>query len=254
MKRAQIPDDMGEKDQFVVWRREHGTKVPYTIDGRRASSTDPTTWASVDEALAAARRNPSRWAGIGYVFHESDPFVGIDLDNCLDTDGTVKPWARGLVERFADTYMEVSPSGLGLKIWARGVLASNIGKVASGDGGIEMYSHSRYFTVTGRAFNGAPLQIEDHAADLAALHEHLMRSRGRWQHQPDARGRIPHGRQHFTLVSIAGTLARRGVCPEAIEACLLTVNALQCEKPGPRENIARIARSTSLWLARREAS
>jgi len=35
---------------------------------------------------------------------------------------------------------------------------------------------------------------------------------------------IPHGRQHYTLVSIAGTLARRGVCPEAIEACLLVVN------------------------------
>jgi len=252
--RAVIPDDLGELDHWVLWRRERETKVPYGIDGRRASSTDYKTWATCEDVLEVWRRHPSRWAGIGFVFTNSDPFVGIDLDNCLESDSMVKPWARGIVERFANTYCEVSPSGRGLKIWARGTLPSNIGKVAAGDGGVEMYDRARYFTFTGRTFNGAPRQIEDHAADIAALHEHLARSRGRWQHQPDAGGRIPHGRQHFTLVSIAGTLAKRGVCPEAIEACLQTMNALQCERPGPVENIKRIARSTSLWLARREAS
>lgn len=252
LPQLRVPDDLVEVDQWVLWRNENRTKIPYTAAGRRASSTDPATWCSYEEALAAWHRNPRRWTGIGFVFHASDPFVGIDLDDSLDDDGNPKPWARGIVERFADTYCEVSPSGHGLKLWCRGALPANVGKVPIDDGGIEMYSHSRFFTVTGQSFRGAPQHVEDHASDVLALHAALTRAHGRWKHQPDAGGKIPHGRQHFTLVSIAGTLARRGVCPEAIEACLQVVNARQCERPGPPENIKQIARSSSLWMARRE--
>jgi hypothetical protein len=248
-----VPDDLTELDQWLVWRRERETKVPYSAAGRRASSTDPATWCSYGEALEVWRRHPQRWAGVGFVFHESDPFVGLDLDDSLDDHDNPKPWARGVVARFADTYCERSPSGRGLKIWCRGILPTNVGKVAVGDGGIEMYSRARFFTVTGRAFRGAPQQVEDHASDVLELHAALTRAQGRWKYQPNAGGKIPYGRQHHTLVSIAGTLARRGVCVEAIEACLLVVNARQCERPGPASNIRQIARSSSLWLGRREA-
>ena len=249
-----VPDDLTELDQWLLWRRERETKVPYSTAGRRASSTDPATWCSYGEALEVWRRHPQRWAGIGFVFHESDPFVGLDLDDSLDDHANPKPWARGVVERFADTYCEISPSGSGLKIWCRGSLPTNVGKVAVGDGGIEMYSRARFFTVTGNAFRGAPLQVEDHASDVLELHAALTRAHRGWKYQPEAGGKIPHGRQHYTLVSIAGTLARRGVCPEAIEACLLVVNARQCERPGQPQNIRQIARSSSLWLGRREAA
>jgi hypothetical protein len=108
--------------------------------------------------------------------------------------------------------------------------------------------------VTGNTFRGAPLQVEDHASDVLELHAALTRAYRRWKYQPESGGKIPHGRQHYTLVSIAGTLARRGVCAEAIEACLLVVNARQCERPGPASNIRQIARSSSLWIKRREAA
>ena len=249
-----VPDDLTERDQWVLWRRERETKVPYSITGRRASSIDPTTWCSYAEALDAWRRQPQRWAGIGFVFHESDSFVGLDLDDSVDGDGNAKPWARGIVEQFADSYCEISPSGRGLKIWCRGKLPTNVGKVAVGDGGIEMYSRSRFFTVTADTFRRAPLQVEDHAADVLGLYAALTSTHGRWKHQPDAGGKIPYGRQHYTLVSIAGTLARRGVCPEGIEACLLVVNARQCERPGPESHITQISRSASLWIGRGQAA
>ncbi|MFN7939112.1 MAG: primase C-terminal domain-containing protein [Bryobacteraceae bacterium] len=243
-----IPDSLVELDQWVLWRYERQTKVPYAITGRCASSTDPATWSSFEETVQAWNCRPNRWSGIGFVFADSDPFVGIDLDDCLDEQGMPKPWAQGIVERFADTYCEISPSGNGLKIWCRGILPVNVGKVAVGDGGIEMYSHARFFTVTGRAFRGAPLEVEDHESDVAALCERLTLAQGRWRHQPKPCGKIPYGRQHCTLVSIAGTLARRRVCLEAIEACLQVVNARQCERPGPSENISRIARSAARWI------
>ena len=179
---------------------------------------------------------------------QDDSLAGIDLDDCLDEHDGVKPWACGVVERFADTYMEISPSGGGLKVWARGsAFTANLGGVKVGNGQIEMYDHSHYFAVTGRVFRGAPLQVEDHAADLRALYDRLTAGRKGWLLQPLSSGQIPYGQQHNTLVSFCGTLRARGACEEAIEAFLQIVNEKQCEKPGPRENVTRIVRSSRKW-------
>ena len=248
------PDDLTERDQWLLWRHEardgKPTKIPYSVRGYRASSTEPRDWASFEVALSAWRKNPHGYTGLGFVFTRADPFAGIDLDDSLDAEGNVAPWARGIVERFSDTYMEISPSGRGLKIWTKARLPANLPGVKVGDGVIELYDHSRYFAVTGRVFRGAPLQIEDHAADVRALYDHLTRPKGtRWKLQPLSGGRIPYGQQHSVLVSIAGTLRARHVCDEAIEACLQIINTRQCERPGPPENIARIVRSSRRWGA-----
>jgi primase-polymerase (primpol)-like protein len=246
-----VPDDLAELDRWVLWRQEtrngRPTKVPHQPNGRRASSTAYTTWTTFDCALSAWRRNPQKYEGIGFAFSKEDRFIGIDLDDALDGECEVKSWARGIVERFADTYAEVSPSGKGLKIWARGSLPANLPGAQVGDGTIEMYDHARYFTVTGRPFRGSPLQIEDHADDAIKLYEWLTASRKRWALRPLEGGRIPHGQQHNTLVSLCGTLRRRLVCEAAIEACLQIVNEKQCEKPGPREHITTIVRSSRRW-------
>lgn len=171
------PDDLTERDQWVLWRYEvrHGnrTKVPYQANGRRADSTNPGTWATFEEALGTWRRNRQRYAGLGFVFSKQDALAGVDLDDSLDEQGNVKAWACGIVERFSDTYSEISPSCTGLKIWARGSLPANLPGVQVGDGAVELYDHARYFAVTGRAFRGAPLEIEDHADDLLMLYDRL---------------------------------------------------------------------------------
>ncbi|HXI44186.1 MAG TPA: primase C-terminal domain-containing protein [Bryobacteraceae bacterium] len=249
-----IPDDLIERDQWVLWRYEErngrATKVPYHAGRKRASSTDPRTWADFESVLSEWRSAPNWYAGLGFVFSPDDQFCGIDLDDSLDAEGSPKPWVRGIVERFSDTYMEISPSGMGLKIWVRGAVPANLAGVSVGDGQIEIYDHARYFAVTGRIFRGAPLEIEDHSADLRALYEHLTRPKKcPWPLQPLSGGRIPYGQQHSTLVSIAGTLRARRVCDEAIEACLQLINTQQCERPGPPENIARIVRSSRRWGA-----
>jgi hypothetical protein len=250
-----VPDDLTEHDQWLLWRYETNrqgkpTKVPYQTTGMRADSTNPRTWTTFEEALDTWRRKRQRYAGIGFVFSGEDGLSGIDLDDSLDEEGSVKVWARAVVERFSDTYMEISPSGSGLKAWARGSLPANLGGVKVGDGQIEMYDHSHYFAVTGRLFSGAPLQVENHADDLLALYDRLTAGRKAWKLQPLPGGRIPYHTQHNTLISICGTLRARRVCDEAIEACLQIVNEKQCEKPGPRENITRIVRSSRPWGAR----
>jgi hypothetical protein len=253
-KDFRAPDELTERDQWVLWRYEtrngKATKIPFQALGAPADSTNPGTWTTFDEALKTWRRNGQRYAGLGFVFSKEDNLAGVDLDDSLDEQGDVKPWARGIVERFSDTYIEISPSGKGLKIWARGSLPANLPGVQIGDGVVELYDHARYFTVTGRAFRGAPLEIEDHAADLLMLYDRLAAGRKGWPLQPLPGGQILHGRQHNTLVSLCGTLRARGICEEAIEACLQIVNERQCEKPGPREHIARIVRSSRKWGTR----
>jgi hypothetical protein len=248
-----VPKDLIELDQWVLWRpesvRDRVAKVPYAAAGRRASSTDPRTWCSFEAAVRAWGHHLRYYAGLGFVFRRSDGLVGIDLDDCLTAGGEVKPWACGVVGRLCDTYCEVSPSGLGLKLWARGTLPNNLPSVKVSDGAIELYCEKRFFVVTGLAFRGAPLQVEDYATDLKLLFDHLsMRTpRKLWPLQPQNDGRIPHGQQHSTLISIAGTLRARRVVEPAILACLMAINDHQCERPGPPENIARIVRSTRSW-------
>ena len=76
--------------------------------------------------------------------------VGIDLDHVIDREsGAVEPWAREVAEKFRGAYIEISPSGTGLRIFCRGK------PIRCGKGTIEkrieVYDHSspRYLTVTG---------------------------------------------------------------------------------------------------------
>jgi len=55
--------------------------------------------------------------------------------------------------------------------------------------------------------------------------------------------KIPHGRQHVTLLSFGGSMRRRGAGEEEIYAALSAMNRLRCEKPGSEDNIRKLAKS-----------
>jgi putative DNA primase/helicase len=48
-----IPSKLRERPQFVLWQYEYRegkwTKVPYQVNGQRASSTNPSTWEPLSE-------------------------------------------------------------------------------------------------------------------------------------------------------------------------------------------------------------
>jgi hypothetical protein len=54
---------------------------------------------------------------------------------------------------------------------------------------------------------------------------------------------IPEGRRNSTLTSLAGTMRRRGMGFDAIEAALLVTNNRQCDPPLADDEVRRIARS-----------
>jgi len=168
-----LPIDLTALDQWVLWTRENRdgrpTKVPYQANGKRAESNNAETWAPHHVVLKAWQEVPERYAGIGFVFGPGDPFPGIDLDNCLDAHGEIKPWATPILDRFANTYTEISPSGRGVKIFLRARLDTKGRAAKYEDGRVEIYDRRRFFTVTGRRLNGNPLEIEEHQANVPWL-------------------------------------------------------------------------------------
>ncbi|MGA7239444.1 MAG: primase C-terminal domain-containing protein [Bryobacteraceae bacterium] len=247
-----IPEELTERPQWLPWRYEDRggpkpTKVPHTSMGYKADVTDPAHWSRFEVALERSRR-PGFCDGIGFVFSHDDPFCGIDLDRIWLSDADEgAAWAMRILEQFTDTYSEVSPSDGGVKIWCRAA-APRSGSWKVESGGIEIYSARRFFTVTGRA--GKSRMVTGHQQDVELLIANLdddHHDHHHGQRAPLIEGMIPHGTQHNTLVSLGGTMWRRGMSPDAILAALLEVNRTQCEKPGPPENIRRIVESMSRW-------
>ena len=143
-----IPEELTERSQWVCWRYEERdddtTKVPYTVTGYRASSTNPDDWSSFGDVLAAYELG--NYDGIGFVFSEDDPYAGIDLDKCRDPEtGDVEPWAREILKRVCDGHVEISPSGTGIHI----IVEATVRDGGMRRGPIEMYSRDRFFTITG---------------------------------------------------------------------------------------------------------
>ena len=149
VRAGNIPEILRKLTRWVLWDLEqrHGkwTKVPYQLDGRRASSTDPQQWATFDRVLKAYRGG--RWDGIGFVFAADDDIVGVDLDHCRDArTGVVEPWAQEIIDTL-NSYTELSPSGCGIHIFVKAEFRSTVNR----KGMVEIYCKGRYFTVTGHA-------------------------------------------------------------------------------------------------------
>jgi primase-polymerase (primpol)-like protein/energy-coupling factor transporter ATP-binding protein EcfA2 len=167
-----IPEELRERPQWVL----HRDKVPHAPGGSKASSTDSQTWSTFEEVLDMARTN--QYDGIGFVLSSGDPYVGVDLDDCID-GGAIEPWAVEIVEALA-SYTEVSPSGTGLHIIARGKLpVGGCQTSMPGGGELEMYARERYLTVTGDVLDKAHGTPGDRGDEIKAIHaEHFGSSTG----------------------------------------------------------------------------
>jgi hypothetical protein len=152
--------------QWVCWRWEERdgskpTKVPYSpLTGKRASSTNPDSWAGYPEAVAAYRKHGH--AGIGLVLTKEDDLVGVDLDGCLDPEsGEMEPWAREIIEEL-DSYAEISPSATGVHVLVRAKLPEGRNR----RGRFEAYDRARYLTMSGKHLSGTPRSIEGRQEQL----------------------------------------------------------------------------------------
>jgi hypothetical protein len=160
-------DELRTIDRWVAWdyRDVKGkrTKIPINPrTGGNAATNAPDTWASY--ADAERRAIEQNLAGVGIVLSGGN-LIGIDLDKCIGESGDIEPWATEVLA-LGETYAETSPSGRGIRLFARGSLDKAIAHAPSQ---VEIYSAGRYLTVTGKHIDGTPEEIRDAPRTLAAL-------------------------------------------------------------------------------------
>lgn len=144
--KGEPPAALRETSQWILWRfsSRHGkkTKQPVDRNGRGASLADTTNFMSWTEANSVAKR---RDFGVGFVFTESDDFVGVDVD------GVSPESERGdkIIKRLK-SYAERSVSGKGFHVILR---AKSQPTYVDRRRNLEVYSAGRFFVFTGDAVN-----------------------------------------------------------------------------------------------------
>lgn len=165
-----LPDGLLDRDQWVCWRRQQRdgklTKVPINPQTSQfASATDADRWDDFTTARKAVVDGSAD--GVGFVFTDGDPFVGVDLDDCrVPETGTVTDEAATIVETL-DSYTEVSPSGTGVHVLVEGDLPDGRNR----RDWAECYETARFFTVTGDHVADTPATIEARPSALTTVYE-----------------------------------------------------------------------------------
>ena len=168
--------------QWVAFRFEERngkrTKVPVNPHtGGNAQTNNPETWGTLAQAQEAVKRYGVD--GVGFVF--ANGYFGIDLDHVIDPEArTIKKHAQDIIDT-VDSYTELSPSGTGVHIIAKG--SPDFDRNRNDDLGLEMYyptfkedgtiSRGRYFTVTGNAY-GAVKPIAERTKQAQAVYKKYL--------------------------------------------------------------------------------
>ena len=161
-----IPGELKKVPRWVLWSlvwvgdsdKGRWSKMPLQVSGKTASSTNPATWT--DYLTAEDAYKSGKFSGIGFILSKDDDLVGVDLDDVYDVNQNcfINEEMKQLAESIKG-YMEVSPSGTGVKIFTR---SKSFAAHADHDKGFEAYSTGRFFTVTGHHLSGTiPSDLQD---------------------------------------------------------------------------------------------
>ena len=161
-------DPLKQTNNWVLWNLTDGKKLPYRANKptKKAQTNDPTTWASYDVARKAAKKP----YGIGFVLRGCG-IGAIDIDDCRDPKtGRIEKWAREILDAAPGAYVEVTPSGGGLRIIGRASGAEVHTSRRRGNGKYELYRNAtRYITITGNEIG----QCDDGLANIDKLIDKL---------------------------------------------------------------------------------
>ena len=175
-----IPSELKNLKRWVVWRAEHHDngkfgKIPTdTVSGLKLRWSDSGNWMRFVDAVAAYERGG--FGGIGIVLSNQHPvkvnrkdlyLVALDYDSAASSMTEIKEdWLA-----LGKPYLEVSPSGKGLHMFA---LSAKPPKGGNKGNGREMYSSGRFMTVTGHSTKGT---IKEATSELITLEQKWFQSK-----------------------------------------------------------------------------
>lgn len=159
LKTEFIPPELRNTPQWVMWKLENKTdqdkhtKVPYTVQNRKANATDAGTWNTFENCENALKTG--LYNGLGFVFSLDDDYVGIDYDDVRNTE--TREIVPDILEEITslNSYAEISQSGKGVHVFYKGKKPGN----SCRRGCREMYEKDRFFAMTGNHLERTPLTV-----------------------------------------------------------------------------------------------
>ena len=146
------PETLKTLPIWILWRLEsdpkgRATKVPYSAQyNGRASSTNPASWGTFNQAAYKYKSRPEYYSGIAIVISKDYGLVFIDIDHCVDEDGVFTDTAVDIINSFGPQYIEYSQSGTGIHIITKGTIPKSF---KNSGRGVEMYNDKRFCALTG---------------------------------------------------------------------------------------------------------
>ena len=253
-----IPKELTKLNQWVGVGVD--SKIPMRIDTLySASSTDPKTWCSFEEATVALDAGEITYPG--FVFADNG-VVGIDIDDGYDQDGFLSPLASDIIG-VCESYTEKSKSGRGFHILLKGDLPF---KGKNNLKGVEIYKTARYFIMTGDVLLYDTI-IENQEAIDYIVEKYFpemregesnritnnriytpiwVKTEGKIGLRPEYPP-IPDGTRNISLTSLAGQWHSLGYSREEIYKELLYVNSIACNPPLDINEIQCITNSVTRY-------
>jgi primase-polymerase (primpol)-like protein len=153
-----IPEELQAAPWGLWLYSAEGAKWPVGLRGgsKPVDAHDPDNLTDFESAVGIATE---RGIGIYIDIRAQDGRVGVDYDDCIRTeedDGFVPVGGVWVHEaalasvRALGGYVEVSPSGEGLKVLTAGKIPSPVGSTPAPWGSIELYGDRRFWAMTGR--------------------------------------------------------------------------------------------------------
>ena len=259
MNLKNIPKELQSLNQWIGVGVD--SKIPMRVDTLfSASSTNPDTWCSFEEAKEAIELGEISYPG--FVFNDNG-IVGIDIDSGYDEEGFISPLAADIIGK-CKSYAEKSKSGRGFHILLRGNLPF---KGKNNRNGVEIYKTARYFIMTGDTLLYDAIIDNQEAIDYIVdkYFPEMRESENKgvapkiytpiWE-KPMIDGRIklrpvypliPDGCRNICLTSLAGMLHNQGYSPQAIYDELTYCNTVACEPMLPDGEVVTIVNSVTRY-------
>jgi predicted P-loop ATPase len=152
-----VPPLLQNTHQWVNWRLEtrdgKATKPPVVCESNRhADKMNPEDFSEFEHALYTMTDTNFQVDGAGIVLVEGGGLVGLDIDDCFVDGEPINQETKALIEELGRDgwYLEISPSGNGLRGFMPGVINGDRRKSSkAGWRSFEMYDGKAYLTVTG---------------------------------------------------------------------------------------------------------
>lgn len=255
-----IPEELRQLNQWVCVSAD--SKVPQqALTLRPASSVNPATWSSFDDAVLSVKVGIHDY--IGFVFADNG-IVGIDIDDGFSPDGRLTELAEDILAN-SWSYTERSRSGRGFHIFVQGDIPF---KGKNNLAGVEVYKTGRFFIMTGDVmFERNELMPGQNAIDYI-IDKYFPETREKksttvtpriyspeWEcpkgskrvrikpHYPT----IPDGCRNICLTSLAGMMHSIGYSKGHIFRELQYANDTACNPPLPLSELRSICNSVTRY-------